>query len=216
MLPLNIAETPPDTIKNELEKLTNTKLTYQFFPADTYEEKLNASFATGSLPQVTYLKNQATFVQMKEAIRDGQFWEIGPYFSEFPNLSKLKEEILNNTKVDGKLYSLYIGRPLARQGIIYRKDWADKLGLAAPANVDELFAMMEKFTTGDPDGNNKPDTIGLADRNDLVYGAFKTASAWFGTPNNWGERDGQLVPEFTTPEYAATMDFIKKFATPKR
>ncbi|WP_139996779.1 extracellular solute-binding protein [Paenibacillus paridis] len=215
MLPLNIAETPPDTIKNELEKLTNTKLTYQFFPADTYEEKLNASFATGSLPQVTYLKNQATFVQMKEAIREGQFWEIGPYLSEFPNLGKLKEEILNNTKVDGKLYSVYIGRPLARQGIIYRKDWADKMGIAAPANVDELFAMMEKYTTGDPDGNGKSDTIGLADRNDLIYGAFKTVSAWFGTPNGWGEREGLLVPDFTTPEYTATMDYIKKIRDAK-
>lgn len=155
MLPLNTAETPPDTIKTELEKLTNTKLTYQFFPADTYEEKLNSSFATGSLPQVTYLKNQTTFVQMREAIKDGQFWEIGPLLSEFPNLNKLKPEILNNTKVDGKLYSLYIGRPLARQGIIYRKDWADKLGLQAPANLDELFAMAQAFTEKDPDGNGK-------------------------------------------------------------
>ena len=145
MLPLNIAETPPDTIKNEVEKLTNTKLTYQFFPADTYEEKLNASFATGSLPEVTYMKNQATFMQMREAIRDGQFWEIGPYFSEFPNLSKLKPEVLNNTKVDGKLYSLYIGRPLARQGIIYRKDWADNLGLSAPTTTDELYNMAESI-----------------------------------------------------------------------
>lgn len=160
------------------------------------------------------MKNQATFVQMKEALREGQFWEIGPYLNEFPNLGKLKEEILNNTKVDGKLYSVYIGRPLARQGIIYRKDWADQLGIAAPANEDELFAMMEKFTTGDPDGNGKPDTVGLADRNDLIYGAFKTVSAWFGTPNNWGERDGQLVPDFTTPEYVATMDYIKKFVMP--
>ncbi|MBD2868195.1 extracellular solute-binding protein [Paenibacillus arenilitoris] len=210
MLPLNTAETPPDTIKNEIEKLTNTKLTYQFFPADTYEEKLNASFATGSLPDVTYLKNQATFIQMKEAIRDGQFWEIGPYLSEFPNLAKLKEEILNNTKVDGKLYSLYIGRPLARQGMIYRKDWADKLGLGAPANVGELYAMIEKFTTEDPDGNGQDDTVGLADRNDLIYGAFKTVAAWFGTPNNWGEADGRLQPEFTFPEYVETMDFIKK------
>lgn len=116
MLPLNTTETPPDTIKAEVEKLTNTKLTYQFFPADTYEEKLNSSFATGSLPQVTYLKNQTTFLQMKEAIKDGQFWEIGPYLTEFPNLNKLKPEILNNTKVDGKLYTVYIGRPLARQG----------------------------------------------------------------------------------------------------
>lgn len=210
MLPLNISETPPDTIKKELEKLTNTKLTYQFFPADTYEEKLNASFATGSLPQVTYLKNQATFMQMKGAIRDGQFWEIGPYLAEFPNLNKLKPEILNNTKVDGKLYSLYIGRPLARQGIIYRKDWADNLGLGAPTTIDELYSMIEKFTNGDPDKNGQNDTLGLTDRNDLIYGAFKTLSAYFGTPNNWGEKDGGLQPEFAFNQYVATMDFMKK------
>ncbi|RUT46197.1 extracellular solute-binding protein [Paenibacillus anaericanus] len=210
MLPLNTTDTPPDTIKIELEKLTNTKLTYQFFPADSYEEKLNTSFATGSLPQVTYLKNQATFVQMKESIKDGQFWEIGPYLSEFPNLSKLKPEILNNTKVDGKLYSLYIGRPLARQGIIYRKDWADKLGISAPANLDELYEMAKAFTEQDPDGNGQKDTIGVVDRNELYYGAFKTISAWFGTPNTWGEKDGQLAPEFTFSQYVDTMDFFKK------
>lgn len=210
MLPLNTTDTPPDTIKNELEKLTNTKLTYQFFPADTYEEKLNSSFATGSLPQVTYLKNQTTFIQMKEAIKDGQFWEIGPLLSEFPNLNKLKPEILNNTKVDGKLYTLYIGRPLARQGIIYRKDWADKLGLSAPANVDELFEMAKAFTEQDPDGNGIKDTIGIVDRNELIYGAFKTVSSWFGTPNSWGEKDGKLAPEFTFDGYFDTMDFFKK------
>lgn len=210
MLPLNVAETPPDTIKTEVEKLTNTKLTYQFFPADTYEEKLNASFATGSLPQVVYLKNQSTFLQMKEAIREGQFWEIGPYMDQFPNLSKLKPEILDNTKVDGKLYSLYIGRPLARQGIIYRKDWADKLNLEAPKTVDDLYVMMEKFTKEDPDGNGNADTMGLADRNDLIYGAFKTAASWFGTPTGWGEKDGQLLPEFMFEEYVQSMDYMKK------
>jgi len=210
MLPLNIAETPPDTIKNELEKLTNTKLTYQFFPADTYEEKLNATFATGGLPDVTYLKNQATFIQFKEAIRDNQFWEIGPYLGEFENLSKMKESVLNNTKVDGKLYSLYIGRPLARQGLIYRKDWADKLGLKAPETTEDLFAMAKAFTEQDPDGNGANNTIGLADRNDLIYGAFKTLSSFFGTPNNWGEKDGQLLPEFMFPEYIETMDYMKR------
>ncbi|MFD1953295.1 extracellular solute-binding protein [Paenibacillus thailandensis] len=210
MLPLNTSEAPPDTIKNELEKLTNTKLNYQFFPADTYEEKLNTAFATGSLPQVTYLKNSTTFLLMREAIKDGQFWEIGPYMSEFPNLSKLKKEILDNTLVEGKLYSLYIGRPLARQGMIYRKDWADKLGIQPPKNVDELFTMAKAFTEQDPDGNGQNDTIGIADRNELVYGAFKTVSSWFGTPNYWGEKDGQLQPEFTFQGYYDTMDFFKK------
>jgi len=215
MLPLNITETPPDTIKNEVEKLTNTKLTYRFFPADTYEEKLNASSATGSLPEVVYLKNQNTFIQMKSAIRDGQFWEIGPYLSEFPNLSKLKPEILNNTKVDGKLYSLYIGRPLARQGMIYRKDWADHLNLGAPANVEELKNMIIKFTTDDPDNNGQDDTIGLSDRNDLIYGAFKTTAAWFGTPNGWGDVNGELQPDFMSEQYVQTMDFIKEIRDAK-
>ncbi|TCN01171.1 carbohydrate ABC transporter substrate-binding protein (CUT1 family) [Paenibacillus sp. BK033] len=210
MLPLNVAQTPPDTIKNEIEKLTNTKLTYQFFPADTYEDKLNTTLATGGLPQVTYLKNQATFVQMKGAIRDGQFWEIGPYLNEFPNLSKLKPLILNNTKVDGKLYSLYIGRPLARQGLIYRKDWADNLGLKTPETVDEVIAMAKAFTEKDPDGDKKANTIGLADRNDLIYGAFKTLASWFATPNNWGDKDGQLQPDFTFPQYTAAMDAMKQ------
>jgi putative aldouronate transport system substrate-binding protein len=210
MLPLNVSETPTDTIKKELEKLTNTELTYQWQPADTYDDKLTAAFAAGTLPEVTYLKNQASFNNFKEAIRDGQFWEIGPYLKEFPNLSKLKEQILNNTKVDGKIYTLYVGRPLARQGIIYRKDWADKLGLSAPKNTDELFEMLKRFTEDDPDGNGIKDTIGLADRNDLIYGAFKTLSSYFGTPNNWGEKDGQLLPEFMFPGYIATMDYMKK------
>jgi putative aldouronate transport system substrate-binding protein len=210
MAPLNTAQTPPDTIIKELEKLTNTKLTYQFFPADTYEEKLNTTFATGALPQATYLKNQATFIQMKSAIRDGQFWEIGPLLKDFPNLSKLKSTTNDNTKVDGKLYTLYRGVDIARQGLIYRKDWADKLGLKPPANLDELFAMAKAFTENDPDGNGKKDTIGLTDRNDLIYGAFKTVAAWEGTPNNWGTKDGKLAPEFMFPQYVATMDYFKK------
>nr|WP_311198812.1 extracellular solute-binding protein [Paenibacillus sp. YPD9-1] len=210
MAPLNTSETPPDTIVKELEKLTNTKLTYQFFPADSYEEKLNTTFATGGLPAVTYLKNQATFIQMKSAIRDGQFWEIGPYLKDFPNLSKLKSTTLDNTKVDGKLYTLYRGVDIARQGMIYRKDWADKLGLKPPETTEDLYNMMKAFTEKDPDGNGKNDTIGLTDRNDLIYGAFKTVASWIGVPNNWGEKDGKLQPEFMFPEYIQAMDYFKK------
>lgn len=210
MLPLNVADQPTDIIKNELEKLTNTKLTYNFFPADTYEEKLSSSFATGSFPEVVYMKNQATFIQMREAIRDGQFWEIGPYLPEFENLSKLKEPILRNTMVDGKLYSLYIGRPLARQGMIYRQDWADNLGLEPPKNVDEFYEMLRAFTEDDPDQDGQNNTIGLTDRNDLVYGAFDTVASWFGVPTNWGEKDGELLPKFMFDEYIETMDFFRK------
>lgn len=79
-------------------------------------------------------------------------------------MSKLNPDILDNSKVDDKLYSLYLGRPLSRSGIIYRKDWADNLGLEAPTNVDEVFEMARAFTEDDPDGNGQDDTIGLVPR----------------------------------------------------
>lgn len=210
MANLHTPEVPSDKIEKLVEEATNTELEIQWVPDGSYDEKMNASFATGTLPMATYIKNQTSFIMLRDAIRNGQFWEIGPYLSEYPNLSKLNPDVLKNTSVDGKLYALYQERPLSRQGLIYRKDWADKLGLSEPTNVDELYEMLKAFKEQDPDGNGANDTIGLTDRNDLVYGAFKTIASWFGTPNGWGEMDGKLMPEFMFPEYIETMNYIKK------
>jgi len=209
MAGLQTPDVPDPTIEKMVEEATNTELDIQWVPTASYDEKLNASFATGTLPQATYV-GLPSLISLRNAIRNNQFWEIGPLLKDYPNLSKLKPEVLRNTSVDGKIYALYQERPLSRQGFIYRKDWADKLGLQAPTTTEEFFTMLEKFTKEDPDGNGKHDTIGLADRSDLIYGAFKTVSSWFGTPNNWAVQDGKLVPEFMTPEYMETMNFFKR------
>lgn len=210
MANLHTPEVPSDKIEKLLEAATNTELEFQWVPDGTYDEKMNASFATGTLPQAVYVKNQASLIMLRDAIRNEQFWEIGPLLSSYPNLNKLNPEVLKNTSVDGKIYSLYQERPLSRQGIVYRKDWAEKLGLKEPTTVDELYTMLKAFTEKDPDGNGKNDTIGLTDRSDLVYGAFKTISSWYGTPNGWGMQDGKLAPEFMFPAYIETMKYVKK------
>lgn len=207
MANLQTTDVPDPTIEKMIEEATNTELDIQWVPTDSYEEKINASFATNTLPKAT---NVGNLNLLRDAIRNDQFWEIGPLLKDYPNLSNLKPEVLKNTSVDGKIYALYQERPLSRQGFIYRKDWADKLGIEAPKTTEEFFTMLERFTKEDPDGNNQDDTIGLADRNDLIYGAFKTVASWFGTPNNWGVRDGKLVPEFMSPEYMETMNFFKR------
>ncbi|GAF63833.1 ABC transporter substrate-binding protein [Bacillus sp. TS-2] len=208
MATLHTPEIPNDRLHDLLEEATNTELEIQWVPDSNYEERLNTAFATGTLPQAVGMGFNM-FTQFKEAIRDDQFWEIGPYLDEFENLSKLKPEILENTMVDGKIYSLYQGRPLSRQGVIYRKDWADNLGLGEPKTTDDIFEMARAFTEDDPDGNGNNDTMGLTDRSDLVYGAFKTIASWFGTPNEWGFEGDELQPEFMFPEYKEAMDFMK-------
>jgi putative aldouronate transport system substrate-binding protein len=209
MTKLHTAEVPDDKLKKLLEEKANVELTIEWVPDNNYSDKLSTAFATGTFPQaVTMGADQV--IMFKEAIRDGQFWEIGPYFDEFKNLAKLNETVVQNTMVDGKVYSLYQGRPFSRQGLIYRKDWADKLGLEAPKTVDEFYEMARAFTEDDPDGNGKDDTIGLTDRSDLVFGVFKTLASWHGTPNNWGEKDGELLPEFMFSEYKESMNYVKK------
>lgn len=210
MLDLHEPEVPSDKIEKLLEEKTNTQLDIQWVPDGSYDDKLNAAFATGSLPQAVQLKNAESLGLFRDAIKDGQFWEIGPFIEEFPNLTKLNKDVLNNTSVGGKIYALYRESALSRQGIIFRKDWAEKLGLAAPKTIDELYNMLKAFKEQDPDGNGKQDTIGLTDRSDLVYGAFKTVSSYFGTPNGWGEKEGKLAPEFMFAEYMDTMNFFKK------
>jgi putative aldouronate transport system substrate-binding protein len=210
MANLHTPEVPDDQIKEILEERTNTKLDIQWVPDSNYEERLNSAFATGTFPEAVYMKNQTTYHQFKDAIRDDQFWEVGPYLDDYENLSQLKEQVLNNTAVDGKIYALYQGRPLARSGIIYRKDWADNLGISAPTNTEEFFEMARAFTEDDPDGNGQDDTIGLTDRSDVVYGSLKTIASWFGTPNNWGEQDGKLLPEFMFDEYMDSLDYVRE------
>lgn len=207
LVPLHHAETPDSAIEEKIEELIGVALDLQYVPASNYQDRMNTAFATDSMPDIANIPIEGNF---KEAIRDGQFWEIESYLQEYKNLNKLKSEILDNMRVDGKLYSLYQGRPLSRQGIIYRKDWLDNLGLDTPQTTDEFYEMLKQFTENDPDGNGKDDTFGLADRGDLAYGSFDTIASWFNTPNKWGEKDGELLPAFMFPEYRETMKFIRE------
>lgn len=212
MLVLHSAEPPKDTLRLAIEEKTGVKLNLSWVPDNVYTDKLISGIAAGSLPKVVQVKpvdlKQPTVVN---AVRSGLFWEIGPYLHEYPLISKyLNPTIMDNGAYFGKYYGIYWELPLSRQGIQFRKDWLDRLGLNEPKTIDDLYEVMKAFAYRDPDGNGKDDTYGLVDRNDLVYGAFKNLASYFGAPNNWGEVDGKLVPDFMTKEYLDTMKFMKK------
>ncbi len=41
------------------------------------------------------------------AVESGMFWEVGPYLKDYPFLSKMNKDTLNNTSVNGKIYGLF-------------------------------------------------------------------------------------------------------------
>lgn len=209
MVPLHFPHPPSDEIISKIEDLTNTKLEINWVPDGIYTDKMNTALSTNTLKKTTFVKH-TDYIFVKNAIRSGSFWNIGPYLEKFSNLRHLNADILGQAAIDGNIYGLYTERPSSRQGIILREDWLDALGLSKPGTIEELYEVIKQFTLNDPDGNGKQDTVGLADRNDLVFGAFKTLSSYFGTPNNWGVENKQMVPEFETQPYMDTMNFMKR------
>lgn len=209
LAPLHFPQQPAIDIMDEIERLTGVQLDVKWIPEGVYTDKMNTGLTTNSLPKVTFVKF-TDYNLVKNAIRSDAFWEIGPYLQEYNNLKKLDPAILDQAAVDGKIYGLYTERPSSRQGVIIRQDWLDRLQLLKPQTLDDLYEVMRQFTYNDPDGNGRQDTIGVVDRNDLVYGVFKTLSSYFGTPNNWKIENGHLIPEFMTDEYMNTMNFMRK------
>ncbi|MCY7772407.1 extracellular solute-binding protein [Bacillus haynesii] len=211
LVPLHTPQPPKEKALDIIEDKTNTKLKLIWVPDSTKEERINTTLASGSMPKVMTMPDLEDSAVVS-ALRSGMFWEIGPYLKDYPNLRKLDKTILKNISVDGKVYGIYRERPMARQGVVIRKDWLDNLGLEMPETVDDLYKIAKAFTEQDPDQNGKDDTIGLSDRNDLTFGAFKTLASYFGAPNEWGtDEDGNLFPYFKHEAYKDAMVYLKKF-----
>ncbi|MHA6531400.1 extracellular solute-binding protein [Paenibacillus sp. BAC0078] len=213
MLPIFKTNYPKDgsPVAAQLEKLTGTKIHFEWVPNASYADKFNITLASGKLPDIIYVGDvkASSFVN---AAKSGAFWEVGPYLKDYPNLSQANPVILSNSAIEGKNYGIYRGRALGRNGMVFRKDWLEKLGLETPQTVDEFYNMLKAFKEQDPDGNGKDDTYGmvLVKWSGQWASGFDTIKLWFGTPNKWGIRDGKLVPEHEYPEYLEALKFMKK------
>jgi putative aldouronate transport system substrate-binding protein len=193
-----------------IEKATNTKLDITWVPQAQIDEKTNLLLASGDVPKLMYIQNFKS-PSIQNAIKAGAFWEIGPYLKDYPTLSKANPSILQNTSVDGKIYSVYKYASVAQVGVTYRKDWLDALGLQPPKSVDDFYNTLKAFKEKDPDKNGKDDTYGMVYWQESFLSMFRIVSLWHGAPNIWGEdTNGNLIPDFMTDGYMKGMKLMKK------
>ncbi len=203
-----LAGEPPQKnseVQRLLEEATGVKLEFEWLAAAAAQEKINVTIASGQMPTAMGVKVEPS---IQNAIRNGMFWEIGPYLDEFPNLAKINPIIYQNISVDGKTYGLPRVRPLVRDGMIYRKDWLENVGLPEPTDIDSLYEVLKAFTHNDPDGNNKNDTLGANDYKSLNL--LDMILEAYGAPNGWKVEDGKFTPDFMTDEYIEALKFYKK------
>lgn len=206
---LHTASTPNDVIKTELEARTNAKITFNWVPDASKEERITTALASQVLGEIVTL-TQINNSSVRNALKSEMFWDVEEYLSEFPNLKNISEDRIASAKVGGKLYGVPFQKALTRSGFVMRQDWLDNLGLKVPTNLDELMEVARAFTEDDPDGNGVNDTVAFGDRSDLRYGSFKLLSSYHGTPNGWAVDDkGKFTPEFETKEYKETLNYSR-------
>ncbi|MFD2700958.1 extracellular solute-binding protein [Paenibacillus shunpengii] len=198
---------PEGEIYKRLEERTNTDLTLTWVPSTTYPDKVSATVASGELPSAILVLNQK-LPYILNAVRSGMFWELGPYLKDYPNLSRMDQIALDGIAIDGKVFGIYRERDLARDGVMLRKDWLEKLGLEMPTTIDQFYEVLKAFANGDPDGNGKADTIGLAES--AESGSWRSMLVWHGGPVDWEIVDGKAIPAHMTPVYKETLKFYQK------
>jgi putative aldouronate transport system substrate-binding protein len=201
-------KTDGNTIYEKMAKTTNAKLDIEFVPSASFKDKLNVAIASNKLPMVTVVDGGNTkTTNIVNGVKSGMFWEVGSLLKDYPNLSKFysNQTVIDNSLIEGKLYGLPRPRVLARVGLVVRQDWLDNLGLKAPSTPEEVYNVAKAFTLNDPDKNGKADTYGLeyADISTGSYGwnGISTLTVALGGFNEFGLKDGKMVPDYTTKEY---------------
>ena len=193
------------------EDYTGVNVDFNWVANDSYNDILGVTLMDkANMPMViTYGSDlQANLVQ---AAKDGAFWDLNDFVwdkEKYPNLSQMNENVIKGFTVDGQLVGIYRSRPIGRNGLGYRADWAEKLGLDEPKTIEDVYNMMYQFTYGDPDGNGKDDTYGLCLCK--YTGPLDIIQAWFGAGNQWKEVDGKLIPIHQTEEYMEALRWMKK------
>ena len=87
----------------------------------------------------------------------------------------------------------YEGSYTGGNGLYYRADWAEKLGIAEPTNMDELLTMLTAFAEQDPDGNGQKDTYGLT----TTFARLEGIWSWFNCyPDYWVNGENGVMPGY--------------------
>lgn len=202
-----------DKVIQMYEEHTGIRVNWRWENDDTYNEKLGLTLMDkDNMPMVLTAKDGVMNSNVVDAAKKGAFWDLTPYLADkeaYPNLSQANENVIKALTIDGQIIGIYRGRAIGRYGFSYRKDWAEAVGITKdPQTVEEVYDMLYKFTYNDPDGNGKDDTYGL--ELTKYTGPIDIIQTWFGTGNEWVEKDGKLVPVHQTEEFKEAIAWIRK------
>ncbi len=182
-------------------------------PISSYNDRRNIVMASGDLPDIIYVGDTGTnYVQWAS---DGLLLNLTPYFNEetMPNaFTCLTEDELATVRIaslDNEIYSMPRVQTKPWDGIIYRGDWLEKLGLEMPTTPAEFAEVALAFTTQDPDGNGIDDTFGWS-LNTAMGAEHRSVLSGFGVrPSSVPDENGNYVLMQAQDAYMDYLDWMR-------
>lgn len=204
-----------------VEDRLNVKIKYDFSveDLDAYNQKVTLAIASNSIPDVMVVDEQQ-FQRMAKANMLADLTDIydqyaSPLIKEYYD-SYTGDRVLNTGRIDGKLYALPNTNIDGNFQLLWiRQDWLQKLNLELPKTMDDVKAIIKAFVEKDPDGNGKPDTVGLlGDTTVVTDGGFFTFDPIFNVyhsyPKGWfKDEGGNIVYGSTTPETKQALGVLR-------
>lgn len=205
---------------NVMTRLYKEKLNINYENKITVEdskaaERVSLMIASNDLPD-TFETSSAAVQQMIDA---GQIADLTDVYEKYASDS-LKQVFeyqngisFNPVRRDGKIYGLPVTNDFANNiAVMYvRQDWLDRLGLKAPASIDELIEIAKAFVEQDPDQNGKKDTYAIAMSSALGFTLDGISAALKAYPKIWvKDESDQLVYGSVQPEMKEALGVMQQ------
>lgn len=215
-----------------LEEQTGIDLEFVYFSNDQTEQvtQLNAMIAGGDeLPDILWNLEGVDPSLMYELGEDGYILDLTDYFEQYGNYfwvaynmvdASQKDQIFQYGKdpSNGALYAF----PRFQESqvdacntlVTINQNWLDAVGAEVPTTVDELYEVLKKFATEDPNGNGKSDEIPLAG----IYNEYRSnitewiinAFVYCNDDVFVNATDGEIWSPYTTDEYRQALIYMNK------
>ncbi len=201
-----------DAFETKWEELTGIELEIIQPDHDAYSDVIGQTFASGEWPDVILL-NSAFYTGYAQ---EGALWDMTEAYnnSELKSSGRITDEaLIDGLKIDDKLFGI---APSRGNGCItyVKQAWLDNVGISAPTTYAEYNDMLEKFTTGDPDGNGvNGDTYGVSSAGligaEIPYINYSPEFYQDAFPSFYLDGSGKWVDGFNEPAMIGALERLR-------
>ncbi|MVO98641.1 extracellular solute-binding protein [Paenibacillus lutrae] len=208
-LDFRYGDPPPNSSPglNMINERFNIDYKITYVPNTAYDEKINATFASGEIPDMVGFMSTDLKNRYAKFAKQGAFLPLDDYIKDQPTLKLVPDFVWDSMRVNGKIYAIPQYSPKYQTVTVIRKDWLDAVGMKVPTNYEELKQVAIAFTKKDPDKNGKADTYGVAMGLDINPN-FNQGPYW--DPDAWYHKNasGEFIPGIIGPGRKETVQMM--------